>query len=213
VDFQTWTSPESHIPFPLQGDTVSILDNTRSCGIEAANAISVYLRETVRNQMIPPPARRVSQYGSIWSRTGPTIRSTIFQTTMAMDSMMNRLQHVMEQHGKCFFLFVSQDDMPEQQQQHQLGSQQPLLHGYFWLIPIPPSVFPYDNARRNAKLLKYIGHLVFPNIRTIVWQDAKLVNATNRLSFVDIPPRHVCDDLWIAGAWEYHGRVPSGSLA
>jgi hypothetical protein len=96
--------------------------------------------------------------------------------------------------------------------------------GHNWLIPIPTSVLPYENMRRNAKLLKYMGHLAFTTtegsdknktskitttttattttsttaVKTIIWQDAKFLRFDERV----IPLRY--DTLFQSKKKYYH---------
>jgi hypothetical protein len=59
-----------------------------------------------------------------------------------------------------------QEDMPDE-------SRELVKKGIFWLVPIPSEALPYQNPRRNAKLMKYTGHLIFQGVTTVIWQDAK----------------------------------------
>jgi hypothetical protein len=93
---------------------------------------------------------------------------------------------LLEKHGKCFFMFVLQEDMMKtsyaEQNNHTTADVQ-LLH-HLWLVPIPRHVLPYQNQRRNTKLLKYHGHFLFSlpkqktTTTTIIWQDAKFFQRT-----------------------------------
>ena len=77
-------------------------------------------------------------------------------------------------HGRCFFLFVLEQDIPNMEQNATFSSSPLTMNGQFWLIPLPRSVLPYTNMRRNTKILKYTGQYIFPFVQErIVWQDAK----------------------------------------
>jgi len=89
---------------------------------------------------------------------------------------------LMEQHGKCFFLFVQSESLDSLRETESKTDLSPMLFGHYWLIPLDRTILPYKNPRRNAKLLKYMGHSAFLNDDHsessvspghIVWQDAK----------------------------------------
>jgi hypothetical protein len=54
-----------------------------------------------------------------------------------------------------------------------------IMIGHTWLIPIPRTVLRYKNMRRNTKLFKYHGYLLFPSAQRIIWQDAKFFQRVN----------------------------------
>ncbi|KAG7337162.1 DUF616 domain containing protein [Nitzschia inconspicua] len=167
TDFHTCTSPEANISFPMKGNVSSIFNTHHSCGLMASNPITNYLKETVRDKFMPTLLRDCPDLVVFGVALGSRFVNQLQESLQKDQSgQSNRL---LQTHGKCFFLFVSQQDMPQQ-------LDRPLLQGYFWFVPIPESIFPYDNARRNAKLIKYMGHEVFPNVSTVIWQDAKLVS-------------------------------------
>lgn len=169
LDFRTCTSPEAQVAFPLKGEVQSIFGNNHTCGLKAGTPISKYLEE-IRNKVMPPFLQECQDLAVFGVALGHTfvknLRETLSQRNETSPSYSER---IIQQHGKCFFMFVSQEDMPR-------GLGRPLLQGHLWFLPIPKSVFPYRNGRRNAKLLKYMGHLVFPGVRNVIWQDAKLVS-------------------------------------
>jgi hypothetical protein len=122
---------------------------------------------------------------------------------------------ILEKNGPCFFMFTLEESMQHlfpsnnntssgsnitnnnsnDQKETLPGTSSfpsPILLGHNWLIPIPQRILPYTNNRRNAKLLKYMGHYAFlldnnnddndydgeedtpiPSPKRIIWQDAK----------------------------------------
>jgi hypothetical protein len=91
---------------------------------------------------------------------------------------------LLQKHGKCFFMFVLQEDMMpvDEHANHTTNTDLQLLH-HLWLVPIPRHVLPYQNQRRNTKLFKYHGHFLFcsstqVSTTTIIWQDAKFFQRT-----------------------------------
>lgn len=70
---------------------------------------------------------------------------------------------LLERHGNCFFTFVLQNGTTPER----------TADGVDWVIPIPGHVLPYRNHRRNAKLIKLQGHVIFPWSRRLIWQDTK----------------------------------------
>lgn len=130
-------------------------------------------------------------------------------------------QDLIDRHHRCFFMFVLQEEsdkliLPDSSSEQptswwwrpswslsssSTSSSTPPRRikslGHNWLIPIPSSVLPYENMRRNAKLLKYMGHLAFTGdgdfggnntiaVKTIIWQDAKFLRFDERV----IPRRY-----------------------
>ncbi|KAG7350000.1 DUF616 domain containing protein [Nitzschia inconspicua] len=171
VDFHTCTSPESDIPFPMKGDVSSIFNANHTCGLNAPNPISIYLKDTIRDKVMPQLLQNCSDLVVYGVALGYQYVLRLQQSLQQQN--FQRSNRLLEAHGKCFFLFVSQEDMPQRQNR-------PLLIGHFWFVPIPESVFPYRNPRRNAKLLKYMGQLLFSDVPTVIWQDAKLVTDFKR---------------------------------
>ncbi|KAG7373743.1 DUF616 domain containing protein [Nitzschia inconspicua] len=171
VDFHTCTSPESDVPFPMKGDVSSIFNANHTCGLNAPNPICMYLKDTIRDKFMPQLLQNCSDLVVFGVALGHRYVHRLQRSLQQKN--FERSNRLLEAHGKCFFLFVSQEDMPQSQDR-------PLLEGHFWFVPIPRSVFPYRNPRRNAKLLKYMGQLLFPDVPTVIWQDAKLVTDFKR---------------------------------
>eukprot|EP00536_Pseudo-nitzschia_multiseries_P016180 jgi/Psemu1/328156/estExt_fgenesh1_pg.C_10400004 len=141
-----------------------------------------YFRDTVKGKMIQPILNRESCSDMVvfGAALGDTyvdyFLAEIHKTTnTSKKHSVVDPERLIEQHGKCFFLFV----------QSKTGIQpdaNPLLAGHTWLVALDADMFPYQHSRRNAKLIKYMGHAAFLNDdhsesavspKHIVWQDAK----------------------------------------
>ncbi|KAG7349980.1 DUF616 domain containing protein [Nitzschia inconspicua] len=205
--FQTQcSSPEMNTSWPLQGSSRSILTPSRTCGLDvdigsddgsdkegSNNSFSQYFRTVVIPQQIQPLLREtVVQNGTI-TPTCPTtvVFGVAFGSEFLNDMMMSRTESggrvnstlMLENNGRCFFMFTLQETLQSLASLNNETTSNstfttPVLLGHNWVIPIPKHVLPYTNNRRNAKLLKYMGHYAFQQDpsqtpRRIVWQDAK----------------------------------------
>ncbi len=82
-------------------------------------------------------------------------------------SVSERASEVVERHGTCFFQFIL--DYNNTGYTHSIdGSQNLIVVKEEWL--------PYQNNRRNVKLLKFNPGLFFPWADRIIWQDTKLLH-------------------------------------
>jgi hypothetical protein len=163
IDDNTCTSPERSVGFPVHGDIPTYNNGRRgsnhTCGLKASNPISAYLREELRTKQLPQIMDSCNDLVVYGVALGKHFVENIYNAT-TMDPQRSHL--LLQRHGKCFVMFVSQRDVPKS-----------TLQGHFLLVPIPQWVLPYQNDRRNTKLLKYMGSLLFPNTTTLIWQDAK----------------------------------------
>ena len=71
-------------------------------------------------------------------------------------------------HGHCFFRFVLKEDLLAEDED---GRRDTLN----LLIPLDSEALPFGGARRNVKIIKMLGHLIFPWAERLMWVDAKLV--------------------------------------
>eukprot|EP00928_Gymnodinium_smaydae_P094759 TRINITY_DN800_c0_g1_i9.p1 TRINITY_DN800_c0_g1~~TRINITY_DN800_c0_g1_i9.p1 ORF type:complete len:308 (-),score=30.12 TRINITY_DN800_c0_g1_i9:143-1066(-) len=76
-------------------------------------------------------------------------------------------------HGTCLFTFVYADRL----------SSFP-VEDYQIIIRLDSTKLPYQNDRRNVKLIKMIPELIFPWAQRVIWQDVKLMA---RKKLADIP--------------------------
>lgn len=144
------TSPESHIAWPFQGETQSLSSNL-TCGSLSDSKTSQFFTTLASslNATFGYECRKGIRFGVAFGEGHMHfINSTLFK----MKSL------------KCTVTFVLEEDL----QAH--GSS----HTSTELVAIPRGVLPYKNMRRNVKLIKLNGHLLFPFARLLVWQDAKL---------------------------------------
>lgn len=138
------TSPEYNVPWPLKGSTPF------SCGMAANNTLANFFNElttTLHNKYYSDTnCRQAIRFGAAFGLT----HAEMLKPTRRIVS-------------PCAFMFVLEEEMPP-----------PRLSTAEHFVPIPRHVLPYKNMRRNVKLFKLHGHLLFPFAKTLVWQDVKL---------------------------------------
>lgn len=205
-DYRECTSPESYIPWPLKGDVQSTTSDM-TCGMESDTPFSNFLHGKLWQQHILPLTQHCRDlvvfgvaFGGDFVKDldAPHVRKLVNAT------------HLMEQHGQCFFIFTSKEDIDRNKMHLKDGSNsttekggleftvplhlnhdgdddsfEPTMIGHNILIPIPREAMPYRNPRRNVKLLKYMGQYMFQEAKTVIWQDAKFF----RDDFVSKQPR------------------------
>lgn len=95
----------------------------------------------------------------------------IASLTMSAPSRTIDGQYLINWHNRCFFTFVLREELPPREK---YGPEFPTSSdGLDILVPISKNDLPYSNMRRNTKLLKLHGHLLFPWTERLIWQDAK----------------------------------------
>jgi hypothetical protein len=181
VGLRGCTSPENDVPWPLQGDTSSKTSNV-TCGLTSDSPTSSYFRDKLRDDTLQKLTKNCTElivYGVAFGDDFvQDMNRTITNNANFFDTHLQR-------HGRCFFMFTTTTSSSSSIHEEGWDSQGTITTsiiddnrnaeslGHYWLISIPMGVLPYKNQRRNAKLLKYSGRLLFPNTDTIIWQDAK----------------------------------------
>ena len=104
---------------------------------------------------------------------------------------------LIRQHGRCFFRFVLSDDVeaaandPGSTHAFAASPTQTLLNHSVdmlnLLVPLERDKLPFEGMRRNVKVLKMLGGLLFPWVERMVWVDTKLQVGT-------IPPSTYYDE-------------------
>ena len=85
------------------------------------------------------------------------------------------VQQYQKFHNRCFFTFVLYDsnavnkEYNDKDHVHIMSSKD----GLDQMIMIPEDILPYENHRRNTKIFKMVGHVIFPWADYLIWQDAK----------------------------------------
>lgn len=175
-DYRECTSPESHVPFPLEGKVHS-RTSSLTCGMASNSSIfTSFFRGRLWMQKFEPLMKQCTKLAVFGVAFGgdfvkdldaPHVRSLVNAT-----DLINR-------HGRCFFILTTEDDIQKnadivnKYNSADRSFVDPIMIGHNTLIPIPKEVLPYQNPRRNVKLLKYMGQYVFRNSETVIWQDAK----------------------------------------
>jgi len=174
-DFRECTSPESDVPWPLEGDVVSMTSN-QTCGFEANTPFASFFRGDLWKRKFEPltsKCKKLVVFGVAFGGNfvkdldAPHVRSLINATDL------------LERHDRCFFILTTEQDIENNHEivkrynSADLSFIDPVVIGHNVLIPLPASILPYKNPRRNVKLLKYVGQYMFPEAETVIWQDAK----------------------------------------
>jgi len=174
-DYRECTSPESDVPWPLEGDVQSRTSN-HTCGFEADTPFASFFQGDLWKRKFEPltsKCKKLVVFGVAFGGNfvkdldAPHVRSLINTTDL------------LERHGRCFFILTTDQDI---ENNHHIVNRynskersfiDPVVIGHNVLIPLPGGILPYKNPRRNVKLLKYVGQYMFPEAETVIWQDAK----------------------------------------
>ena len=90
-------------------------------------------------------------------------------------------------HGHCFSASCSRGSAREDE-----AGRKDTLN---LLIPLESDALPFGGARRNVKIIKMLGHLIFPWAERLMWVDAKLaIGSLDPLEFYEstVERREVC---------------------
>jgi hypothetical protein len=120
----------------------------------------------------------------LWDMPHPYNATTRLGTKLDAADLLRR-------HGNCFFTFVlrnttitttassSSDTSSSGGSAAAANDQAPRwtptrsADGIDWVVAIPTDILPYRNHRRNTKLIKLQGHMIFPWAQRLIWQDTK----------------------------------------
>lgn len=189
------TSPERDVPWPLGGEVSSKTSNV-TCGLSADSPTSAYFRDTLLDKTLSVLTKNCTDlvvYGVAFGR------DFVNDMNKTITDHPTRFDTLLQQHGRCFFMFTTNDNdggLLDGQRTTTTTTivDDPIMLGHYWLVSIPPWALPYRNPRRNAKLLKYAGRLLFPNTGTLIWQDAKFFNKDLQ-SQLPADYRHIIQDV------------------
>mmetsp|Transcript_38325 Transcript_38325/g.43225 ORF Transcript_38325/g.43225 Transcript_38325/m.43225 type:complete len:947 (-) Transcript_38325:236-3076(-) len=175
-NYRECTSPESHVPWPLEGDVHS-KTSSLSCGMKSNTSMfTSFFQGNLWKRKYEPLMKRCKRlvvfgvaFGGNFVKDldAPHVRSLVNATDL------------LRRHGRCFFILTTEEDIRnnadiiEKYNNIERDFIDPVTIGHNILIPIPRDVLPYHNPRRNVKLLKYMGQYMFQESETIIWQDAK----------------------------------------
>lgn len=187
--FQNCRSPEAGVAWPFHDEkkdppssaVASILNPSLHCGFGLGGTGFVeYFQDTVKGKLIQPI---LDQEGCELAVFGAAFGSSYInwmkhEFKKDIEQQVVKPKRIINKHGRCFFMFVYPKDS-----RRGVGGK-PQKVGHYWLIPLRPERMPYKNSRRNAKLLKYAGNMLFLNDdssgsngpvspKAIIWQDAK----------------------------------------
>jgi len=167
---------ESEVPWPygtgdclaseVQLASYSAIDNSITCGFCRQNMFVKFLGD-LANQVKKLKGQECFQ-GVIYGVAFGSKYEAMLDTTDG--AMVDRLLQI---HQRCFFYFVaSAGDFVENAG---IPLNRTSKNGLNILIPVPTSILPYQNMRRNTKLLKMHGGFgVFAFAERLYWQDAKM---------------------------------------
>ena len=166
LDHRICTSPERNVSWPL-GGSVSSLFSYLTCGLSNDSELSRYLRTSTIPHLDTKFSAKCNNLVVYGTAFGDAYVKGIGATHRRMREKLHK------QHGECYFMFC----LAEEKQERSVDITAFQMSGYMWLVPIPRDVLPYKSMRRNTKIFKFNGHLLFPFVKErIVWQDVKLSN-------------------------------------
>jgi hypothetical protein len=175
-DYRECTSPESHVTWPLEGDTHSKTSDTLSCGMDGNSQFSEFFRGPLWKRKFEPMTSKCKKlvvfgvaFGGNFVKDldAPHVRTLVNATDL------------LRRHDRCFFILTTEQDIEnnadivEKYNNPDRTFIDPVVIGHNILIPLPSGILPYKNPRRNVKLLKYMGQYMFQEAETVIWQDAK----------------------------------------
>ena len=187
-DYRQCTSPESNVPWPLEGDINSKTSEHLTCGFDADTPFANFFRGALWKRKFEPLTSRCKNLAVFGVAFGGNFVSDLdahhVKTLINSTDFLNR-------HGNCFFILTTEEDIENnaaiinKYNSEDRNFLDPVVIGHNILIPLPSDILPYTNPRRNVKLLKYAGQYMFPETETVIWQDAKFF----RDDFVSKQPR------------------------
>jgi len=174
-DYRECTSPESNVPWPLEGTTHSKTSDL-TCGLNSDTPFSAFFRSALWKSKFEPLIQKCDKMAVFGVAFGGNFVKDL--DAPHVTSLINATD-LIQQHGRCFFILTTESDVQKNQgivDKHngdRTSFIDPVTIGHNILIPLPDTILPYKNPRRNVKLLKYVGQSVFQYADHIVWQDAK----------------------------------------
>ena len=170
---RTCLSPEKKVPWILNGDCldhppVSFSSNQgRTCGLCREGAAYIReLRDEISSQFVQKCKDKIIVYGAAlgWKYE---------EWMQDPDFLGGHGQKVVQMYGNetCFFQFVT--DLAE-------SNKTMSIDGVHNLITVDLDQLPYENNRRNTKMLKLNPGLLFPWAQKIIWQDVKLFRSVGQ---------------------------------
>ena len=173
-DHNVCPSPERDVPWIFDGtcekrpllSTFSSLEVTRSCGFCGDD--TAYLRK-LRDDISAKYENRCKDLVVYGAAIGTQYEEWVGSTSY----LSKHTSEVVKRHDTCFFLFVTDTKNT---------GKSFAAHGSQMLIVVDPARLPFENNRRNTKVLKLNPGLLFPWAERVIWQDAKLQSLHNKYS-------------------------------
>ena len=175
-DYRECTSPESNVPWPLEGNIHSKTSDILTCGFGGDSPFASFFRGELWKRKFEPLTSRCQKLVVFGVAFGGNFVSDL--DAPHVHSIVNSTD-LLNKHDRCFFILTTEEDIENNAeiiQKYNTGGfsfLDPFVIGHNILIPLPSEILPYKNPRRNVKLLKYVGQYIFPEAETIIWQDAK----------------------------------------
>ena len=165
-------SPERDAPWILDGQCLqrpfeSSFTKGRTCGFCGEGPVT-YLSK-IRDDI----AERFQEKCNELVVYGAALGQRYEEWLTNKEAMGTHHKTVVDRHGVCFFQFVTMGPPFE-------GNVS--VDGSHILVPLDRDLLPYENNRRNTKLLKLSPGLLFPWAKRIIWQDTKLLLMDDRHS-------------------------------
>jgi len=172
IDLRKCISPEKQQSWAFgnctnKNSTISSRTSQRTCGICNQNPLTHYI------QKLSERMKKIKK--ETCSRI--VVYSVAFGKQFFDQYQFERplvVKKALKLHHRCFFIFILSSDVKGKRisndpDEFMTTSDDDLDV----LVPVPITILPYQNMRRNTKIFKMLGYLIFPWAETIVWQDAK----------------------------------------
>ena len=175
-DYRECTSPESHVPWPLEGEVHSKTSENLSCGMKSEAPFSMFFRGDLWKRKFEPLTQKCKKLVVFGVAFGGNFVKDL--DAPHVQSLVNATD-LLRRHDNCFFILTTEEDISnnaeiiDKYNSPDRNFIDPVVIGHNILIPIPRDILPYHNPRRNVKLLKYMGQYMFQEAETVIWQDAK----------------------------------------
>ena len=169
------SSPECSVPWPMECPSNAVGTSRTSghtCGLGCGSSRFATVLDTIVDELTDRFSDECHELVVYSVAFGEMHEKTIlqppalFNATTGLGSKLNA-SDMHATHGQCFFTFVLASDTVNG------VATQKSADGLDWLVAIDPKDLPYSGMRRNAKLIKMHGNLIFPWTERIIWQDAK----------------------------------------
>lgn len=195
------SSPECSIPWPMEcrADPIGRSKSSdHTCGLRCESSRVAAMFRSISDELSDRFSQECHRLVVFSVAFGSSYQTTILEPPVLFNSTTGLGSKLVSSdlhktHGRCFFSFIlaSNDTRGTAVQQS--------ADGLDWVVALNPDDLPYSNMRRNTKLVKLHGHMLFPWAERLIWQDAKFrtegllhKRPSNYLQWFDRNVKDVC---------------------